>query len=166
MARDDWTALVTDPAAEYSARTELERFNLHPYLPQIQKRWLPPRSNAALMRRYPLFPRYILLPIRDSDSPVVRICRGLRKVKPILADSEGRLWRAPDAVIAAVREAEARGDFDEAVGPGDKVHLAKGVLTGVAAILIRNASGCRAEILMPLFGGVRATVPQGQVARL
>jgi hypothetical protein len=26
MARTDWVALVTDPAAEYVARTELERF--------------------------------------------------------------------------------------------------------------------------------------------
>jgi hypothetical protein len=30
IARDDWTALVTEPAAEYLARTELERFDLRP----------------------------------------------------------------------------------------------------------------------------------------
>jgi hypothetical protein len=69
-------------------------------------------------------------------------------------------------VIDAVREAEAKGAFDEALQPGDKVRIANGVLTDVAATLIRNGNGCRAEVLLPLFGGVRATVPQGQVARL
>ena len=38
MARTDWVALLTDPAAEYSAATELERLGLNPYLPQIRKR--------------------------------------------------------------------------------------------------------------------------------
>jgi len=33
MARTDRTPLVTEPAAEYVARTELERFDLRPYLP-------------------------------------------------------------------------------------------------------------------------------------
>jgi hypothetical protein len=164
MARNDWVALVTDPAAEYVARTELERFDLHPYLPQIQKRWLPPHSNIELMRRYPLFPRYLLLPLRDSGSPPVRIGRGLHRLKPILADAEGRPWRAPDAVIAAVKEAEARGDFDEILYQGDKVQLAKGVLAGVAAVLTDTARNGR-EVLVPLFGWVRALVPQGNVAR-
>ena len=44
MARTDWVALLTDPAAEYSAATELERLGLNPYLPQIRKRWQPPKA--------------------------------------------------------------------------------------------------------------------------
>jgi hypothetical protein len=96
MARDDWVALVTDPAAEYVVRTELERFGLRPYLPQLRKRWTGSHTGIALMRRYPLFPRYILLPIRDSSGSAVRVCRGLRRIKPILSDAEGRVWRAPD----------------------------------------------------------------------
>jgi hypothetical protein len=166
MARNDWVALVTDPAAEYVARTELERFDLRPYLPQFRKRWSTPHSNAALMRRYPLFPRYILLPLRDSSVPAVRVCRGLRKTKPILADDEGRPWRASEAVIMAVMRAEARGDFDDILAQGDKVQLAKGVLAGVAAVLTSTATNGKVEVLMPLFGGVKATVPQGNVARL
>jgi hypothetical protein len=50
MARTDWTALVTEPAAEYVARTELERFDLRPYLPQVRKRWLAPHGGGLLMR--------------------------------------------------------------------------------------------------------------------
>jgi hypothetical protein len=70
-------------------------------------------------------------------------------------------------VIDAVKEAEARGDFDEILSPGDKVQLARGVLAGVKAVLTTTArhDGGKVEILMPLFGGVRATVPQGNVAR-
>jgi hypothetical protein len=41
----------------------------------------------------------------------------------------------------------------------------QGVLKGVAAVLVRNGSGCRAEVLLPLFGGVKALVAQGQVAQ-
>jgi transcription antitermination factor NusG len=145
MARNDWVALVTDPAAEYVARTELERFGLRPYLPQLRKRWTTPHTNTSLMRRYPLFPRYILLPVRDSTTSAVRVCRGLRKLKPILCDAEGRPWRASDRVIAAVREAEERGEFDEVLSQGDKVQLAKGVLAGVKAVLSRPpaAAGSR-----------------------
>jgi transcription antitermination factor NusG len=165
MARTDWVALVTDPAAEYLARTELERFDLRPYLPQIRKRWRSPHGTA-LMRRYPLFPRYILLPIRESSVPAVRICRGVRRIKPILADAEGRPWRCAETVIDAVREDEAAGAYDEHIIQGDTVKLANGVLKGVAAVLVRNGSNCRAEVLLPLFGGVKAFVPQGQVARL
>jgi hypothetical protein len=40
------------------------------------------------------------------------------------------------------------------------------VLRGVAAVLIRNGSGCRAEVLLPLLGGIKATMPQGHIARL
>jgi len=101
MARTDGTALVTDPAAEYTARTELERLDLNPYLPQIRKCWQPTHGNTAHMRRYPLFPRYLLLPIRDADSPAIRVCRGLRKIKPVLADGEGRPWRCPAVMIDA-----------------------------------------------------------------
>ena len=55
------------------------------------------------MRRYPLFPRYLLLPIREADVPAVRFARGLRRIKPLLA-SEGRPWRCPAAVVDAVKE--------------------------------------------------------------
>jgi hypothetical protein len=43
--------------------------------------------------------------------PALRVCRGFRKFKPVLSDAEGRLLARPDAVIAAVRAAEERGDF-------------------------------------------------------
>jgi hypothetical protein len=165
MARNDWVALVTDPAAEYVARTELERFGLRPYLPQLRKRWVSPHVRAVLPRKYPLFPRYLLLPLRDADALAVRICRGVRRAKPILCNAEGRPWRAPDLVIRAVMTAEVRGDFDEFLVQGDKVVLAKGVLAGVKAVLTGLPVCNRVEVLLPLFGGARTSVPEANVAR-
>jgi transcription antitermination factor NusG len=69
-------------------------------------------------------------------------------------------------VIDAVRHVEAQGDFDEVLAKGDAVQVAKGVLAGVQAVLTSTATNGRVEVLMPLFGGVRATVPQVDVARL
>jgi hypothetical protein len=166
MARNDWVALVTDPGAEYTAWVELTRVGLRPYLPQGRRRWHPPHSTTSLLRRYPLFPRYILLPIGDVKLPALRLCRGLRKLRPILSDAEGRPWRAPDAVIAAVRESEDRGDFDEILHKGDPVKLTQGVLAGVQAVLNETAKKGRVEVLLALFGGVRASIPQANIARV
>jgi hypothetical protein len=165
MVRNDWVAVVTDPNAEYVAWVELGRFGLRPYLPQGRRRWRTPH-HSTLLRRFPLFPRYLLLPCREARHAAIRICRGVRKFKPILGDAEGRVWRAPDAVIAAVRESEDRGDFDEILAKGDQVRFTQGVLAVVTGTLISTAgSGCRAGILAPLLGGVGVSVPQGHVVR-
>jgi hypothetical protein len=165
MARDDWVAVVTDPGAEYTAFTELTRFELRPYLPQRRRRWRSPSSAKSLSRRYPLFPRYLLLPIRAVKHDALPLCRGLRKFKPILSDNEGRLWRCPHSVIEAIRERETRGEFDEVVAVGDKVQVAKGALRGVEAVLTEIDDRGRLSLLLPLFGGAKATVPQTDVAR-
>ena len=110
----DWVALVTEPAAEYLAATELQRFGLAPFLPQMRRRWRSPHGKAVL-RRFPLFPRYLLLRIDETAHPALRIARGLRKARPILADDLGRPWRCPHAVIDAIMLAERRGEFDEII---------------------------------------------------
>jgi transcription antitermination factor NusG len=166
MARHDWIALVCDPAAEYTAWVDLERFGLSPYLPQLRKRWIHPHLRTPLMKRYPLFPRYLLLPIRDADQPAIRICRGLRRIRPILSNAEGRPWRAPDAVIQAVREVEARGELDEVIQAGDKIRLTSAVLEGVQGVLTKSAVSGNVQVLLALFGGVKASVPQAGIARI
>jgi len=165
MARTDWVALVTEPSMEYVAWQELTRLGLRPYLPQARRRWRPTHSTAVLLRKYPLFPRYLLLPIREAKSPAVRLSRGVSRFKPILGSADGHMWRAPDAIIEAVRASEERGDFDEILAKGDKVQLTKGVLAGVQAVLNETAKKGRVEVLIALFGGVKASVPQANVAR-
>jgi hypothetical protein len=150
MARNDWCALVTDPSMDYVAWVELIRFGLQPYLPQARKRWLAPRGGALLMRRYPLFPRYVLLPIGDAKHSAIRFCRGVRKFKPILSDAEGPVARPrPGHCGREVEDCEA---FDEVLRQGDAVQVAKGVLAGVQAVLTNTACNGRVDVLMPLFG--------------
>jgi hypothetical protein len=162
MARTDWAAVLTEPAAEYIAQTELTRFGLTPYLPQIKKRHHT-RPGTFVMRCYPLFPRYILVRINHADHPAIRMARGVTRYRPVLADNDGHPWRAPHDVIEAVREAERRGDFDEILHKGDAVTLHCGVLAMVQSILVQTNSPRLAELLMPLFGGARATVDPAQL---
>ena len=163
MARNDWTALVTEPAAEYVAATELRRFGLNPYVPELCKRYTP-AGGTVLPRRYPLFARYILLPFAEADHSAVRHARGVRKFRPILADALGRPWRCPAAVVDAVRQAESAGEFDEILASGDTVRLTRGVLSCVSARM-SSRPGIKVDLLLPLLGGAHATVAQSAVMR-
>lgn len=165
MARTDWAALLTEPAAEYLAHTELCRFGLRPYLPQFRKRHHT-RGGAFVMRHFPLFPRYLLIPINDAHHASVRLARGIAKYKCLLADSDGRPWRAPHKVIDAVREAEQTGRFDEILHKGDSVTLAYGVLSTVRSVCSSDTTIGMIHILMPLFGGARATVQSAKVVHM
>jgi hypothetical protein len=66
----------------------------------------------------------------------------------------------------AVREVEARGEFDEIIAPGDRIKLTTAVLAGVQGVLTSTAASGRVEVLLVLFGGVKATMPQAGIARL
>jgi len=165
MARSDWAALLTDPASEYLAHTELRRFGLEPYLPQLKKRHHT-RAGAYVMRHFPLFPRYLLVPYKDAHHPAVRLARGICRHKCVLADNDGRPWRAPAKVIDGVREAEARGLYDEILHKGDQVTLAYGVLSTVRSVCSSDITTGMIELLMPLFGGAKATVQAAKIVHM
>jgi hypothetical protein len=164
MARSDWVALVTEPAAEYLACTELERFGLRPYLPQVRRRCVLPHTHIYRSRRYPLFPRYLLLPIADVDPSTIRVARGLRKMRPMLAAENGTMWRAPDRVVQEIQQAESRGEFDEILVEGATVRLNGTPLAGVAAILERSHAHT-VELFAPLLGGARIRVSASRIVR-
>jgi hypothetical protein len=143
---------------QYVAWQELTRLGLRPYLPQARRRWRPTHSTAVLLRKYPLFPRYVLLSYREAKLPAVRMSRGVSRLKSILCSAEGHLWPASSAVIEAVRASEDRGDFDEILHKGDPILLTKGVLAGVQPVINETTRKGRAEVLLPLFGGVKVVV--------
>src|SRR5262249_4804457 len=147
MARSDFAALRTQLASEYIAYTELQRFGLRPYLPQHRKRHM--ERGIFLIRRYPLFPTYLLIPINDAHAPAVRVARGLLRTDTLLADQTGKPWRCPHDIIDALRQSEERGDFDEMLTRGDHVRLRQpyGVLSSVNAVLA-DKRGNRAELLL------------------
>ena len=104
--------LLTEPASEYLALTELRRFGIEPYMPQLRRRHRT-RPGHYVTRQYPLFPRYLFLHINDASAPAIHMARGISRFRPILADDDGRPWRAPCCVIDAIRLAEGKGDFDQ-----------------------------------------------------
>jgi len=165
MARSDWAALITEPASEYTAHVELCRFGLAPYLPQIKKRHHT-RAGQYVMRNFPIFPRYLFIPITDAHHSSIRLARGICRYRPLLADDEGRPWRAPQKTIDAVRLAEAQGLFDEILHKGDHVKLVHGVLSTIKSVCSSDTTVGMIEILMPLFGGARATVRADKIVHM
>jgi hypothetical protein len=72
MARSDWTALRTAPAAEYTTRSELERFGLSPYLMQASVRYITP-GGITVNKLRPAVARVVLLPFAQAHSPTLRL---------------------------------------------------------------------------------------------
>jgi hypothetical protein len=118
------------------------------------------------MRNFPIFPRYLFIPISDAHHASIRLARGICRYRPLLADDEGRPWRAPSKTIDAVRTAEAAGIFDEILHKGDSVTLAFGVLSAVRSVCSSDTTAGMIEILMPLFQGCRATVNAAKVVHM
>jgi hypothetical protein len=166
MARTDYCALVTEPMSEYLAATELERYGLRPYIPQLRRRHLALHGSQLIAKLSPLFPRYPLLPIGDAGAPAIRLASGLRRSRPVLSDDDGNPWRCPRDVIAELMEHEAAGMFDEVLMPGDAVRIKGGALAGMLGLLQKNSKASRLTILSPLFGGVRATVSSKNITRV
>lgn len=154
MARSDWAAFLTEPAAEYSVRTELERFGLSPYLPQQRRRFV--HDGAVVLRQYPLFPRYCLLPLREVRHLAMRACR--HRITLLASETQGP-WRCPHETVQKLIEAEYNGVFDEpALAPGDHVTVTTFVARSIPAIIARSLSPNTLELFTPLLGGARAVV--------
>lgn len=157
MAKDDWIAAVTEPAAEYAAKIELERLGLSPYLAQFRKVWSPPGASKPMVRLHPLFPRYLFLPLAEARHREMHYAKGLRRPRAILADAEGKPWVATGLEISTIIQMEKQGSFDEIIAIGDRVRLKKtGVLSGIE-ILLSKSTERTAELFLPLFGGCRGT---------
>lgn len=162
MARTDWVAIATEPAAEYLAHSELTRFGLCPYLPQARRRFIP-CSGKVVIRYYPLFPRYVLLQYRHLNRELLRLCRGVRKQLPVLCDREGNVWRAPDQAVQVVKDAEARGEFEEEFRKGTKVRLNMPILKEFHAV-VEKSDGRLVTLFSPLFGGSKLMIARSGIA--
>jgi hypothetical protein len=165
MARNDWAALVTEAAREYQTRTELERLGLTPYLPQC-RRQIRVAHSQFVMRYYPLFPRYILIPYGQTASPSLRLVRGIHRTETIpsgILHTDGRPWRTSAAAIQEIREAEVFGRFDDVPQPGSVVQLSNPALAHLQVRLTKIISPSTCVLLTPLFGGSRAVAKSGEV---
>lgn len=152
MARTDWVALTTASSSEYVAASDLERLCLRPYLPQACRRIRI--EGVAKLRRFPLFPRYLLLPIADLDYRLLRNARGILKTSPVVSGRDGHLWRAPQEAVVKIRDAEQSGSFDEKLQKGARVQLQSKHFTDISA-LVEAVDHGMVELFTPLLGGSR-----------
>src|SRR5580765_7637640 len=127
---DDWAAAQTEPGYEYWVKQEFERLGLQPYMPQYRKNWSPRGCPRPIARSFPLFPRYVFLPILQARVREVHYVRHLKQPKPFLSDPDGKLWTARGEEIFEVARIENCGGFDQCVVLGGKIRL-KGVLENV-----------------------------------
>lgn len=158
MARTDWAALIINPAREYAARTELERYGLTPYLPQCRRRCRLAADNYVL-RQYPLFPGYVLIPINQTQSPNLRFVPNIMRTPEIpsgILHSNGRPWRATAMEIHEIREAEIFGRFDDQLREGHIVTFTNPSLAHLRGTITKVISPSTVSILTPLFGGSKA----------
>jgi hypothetical protein len=151
-----WAAATTAKGMEYSARLELERLGLHPYLPQHRRKWLPPGATRPVIRSYPLFPKYLFLPACEARSREAHYVRQLQGPKPLLCNGEGQLWLAPAADIFAIQQTENEGGFDE-IRPvlGDRVKLKGNGALSAMDLVVACIDEKTAQLFSPLFGGAR-----------
>jgi hypothetical protein len=166
MPKDAWTAAVCASAREYEAETELRRLGITCYVPQYRKKWLPPGAHKPVFRRHPLFRGYLLVPACEGRSRLMHYARHLQKPRFLLSSAEGTLWTIPGEVVFEVARIENEGGYDECDPDlGDKVRLrSKGAMGGVD-LFVASVDSKIAQLLTPLFGGVRATAKIADLAR-
>jgi hypothetical protein len=164
--RDGWAACVTNPAADYQVRLDLERFGLHPYMPQHRRNWLPRGATRPLVRSFPLFKGYIFVPIAEARKRELFFVRGLKQPRHLLSDSEGVLWVAPADAIQVIARTEQEGGFDETPPfRGDRMRLNVTGPLAAMELFIGRFDARTVELLAPLFGGSRMTARVGDLAR-
>jgi hypothetical protein len=124
MKEGAWTAVMTLGTMEYVVQSELNRVGLSPYLAQRKAQWTPNGCTKPMVRRIPIFPKYVFLPVAQARLPQLHFCRGLPGHKYLLTSPEGTIWTVPADVIFSLAKAENEGRFDE-VPPelGDRVRL-------------------------------------------
>jgi hypothetical protein len=155
MKTTDWCAASTLAGQEYAARLELERIGLTPHLPQCRRYWLPDKVNSKLTtpltRSFPLFPKFLLLPLAQSRTRGFHYCKALRLPRPLLDD-----WLASDDDVFEVMKTEHAGEYDETRTAGNLVK-ARGV-----DLFIARSTERLVELFRPLFLVVKKPLDKSQ----
>jgi hypothetical protein len=148
MASDYWAAARTAGGAEYAVTVDLKRLRLTPFCPQYYRHWTPDKSSTSLVKAYPLFPRYVLLPLAEARTREVQYVRGLRLPKPLLT-VDGQIWQIPAEAVFELARLEHRADLDRTVLAGNWVRM-----TAVDLFLAQVAEQT-AELFRPLWAVAR-----------
>jgi hypothetical protein len=155
-----WAVARTMSGRDYDAQLELSRLGLTVYFPQARKLCLLRGLSKPVMRKVPLFPGYVFLPIAEAKLPQVQLVVSLARPKPLLCDCDGRVKMVGGDDIFVLSQMENEGAFDDRLPlagvAGDRVRAKGSALPGVDLLLTR-LSARTVELLTPLFGGCRGT---------
>jgi hypothetical protein len=143
---DCWCVAVTASKTEYSARVDLARLGLNPYLPSYRRLWTPPGSAMPLVRSYPLFPKHMLLPLSEARQREVRYVRSLKTPLPFLNDCGGRMLTLPGDAVFELWRLEHRGDLDLTTLSGNWVRMTP------IDLFLAQSSEQTSELFRPLSG--------------
>jgi transcriptional antiterminator RfaH len=149
-----WFLVLTKPAAESTAQSNLQRQGYHVYYPQLIRPVL--RRGRWVDRVVALFPRYLFVhfdTVRQSMGPV-RSTLGVSGIVHFGAEAA----RVPDEIVDELRSRadpasglhrlQRRRGFD----PGASVSVIAGALEGLHGIFERAVGEDRAVILLNLVG--------------
>jgi hypothetical protein len=143
MPCSGFAVAATETGLEYQVRLELARLRLNPYLPQYTRLWTPDKTAMPLVRCFPLFPKYVFLPLAEARTREIFYVKGLKLPKPFINNGDGRILTLPEDAVFEVMRIEHEGGFD--------LTLASRRLTP-AAIFASRLAEATAALFRPLLG--------------
>jgi transcriptional antiterminator RfaH len=160
-----WWVLHTRPRQEKCLARQLYHARQPFYLPLVSRRW---RARGRVLTSHtPLFAGYVFL-LADSGERTAAL--GTRRVvRELRVLDQDRLW----AEIRQVYQLIASGmpvTPEGLLGPGTRVEIRSGPLTGLKGVILRTASGGRfvvqvdfiqrgASVLLDEYTLIRAEAP-------
>ena len=160
-----WFVVVSKPAKEGVALTQLENQGYDVYLP----RWVEPKRRRGVFQAVagPMFPRYLFVRPQDAEQSIAPV-RSTYGVSHLVRFGM-TFAQASDQLVSEIRGLEARQLHTEApMSPfkaGDVVEFTEGAFRGISAKVLGCAES-RVILLLELLGRQRELSFDINVCRL
>jgi transcriptional antiterminator RfaH len=160
-----WFVVVSKPAKEGVALTQLENQGYDVYLP----RWVEPKRRRGVFQAVagPMFPRYLFVRPQDAEQSIAPV-RSTYGVSHLVRFGM-TFAQASDQLVSEIRSLEARQLHTEApMSPfkaGDVVEITEGAFRGISAKVLGCAES-RVILLLELLGRQRELSFDINVCRL
>lgn len=155
-----WFVVRTATRQEQRAAESLKELGIDHYLPQLT-RWKRTQLTKEAVQA-PLFDGYLFAQLGGSDFRAVLEAQGVHTiVKCTTRGGDRRPIPVSGVAVAALQDAQARGDFDytkptkakyRPSTKGEAVRIIGGQFQGWPAQFVREKSREQVEVLMQIFG--------------
>ena len=143
-----WFAAYTTPRHEKAVVRQLDARQVESFLPLYSSvhRW---KNGCKVTVSQPLFPNYVFVYVRRSESVKVRQVPGVLAI--VSAGREPSVL--PQSEIESLRAGLVQGKFEPHpyLVAGEKVRIASGSLAGMVGVLIRKKSQSRVVLSLELI---------------